>query len=320
MSGPAPASSGSLQATASLSPATASVGDRIELTVSVLHAGADAASPPTRAEGEARLPLRVGDKLGGIEVVEVAAPVVHASPDGSRETRFAYRLTSFEVGSHELPELEVRAGGAAATVPPQRLEVASVLPQMSADEIQAAEIRDIKGPATILPDYTTWAVVGLGIAALLLALLLLRRYLRRPRRAAAPSLPLLPPYEEAIAALAALEGKRLHERGAFRELGFELSEIFRRYLSRRFQIQALEATTREVMRELAESREAASLRHKGAAASAIHGLLEETDLLKYAKHVPAASVGAQLLVEARRLVELTREDRQAAGARVEAAA
>ena len=55
-----------------------------------------------------------------------------------------------------------------------------------------------------------------------------------------------PPYEEAIEALDRLEAKQYVAKGMIRDYVFELSEIAKRYIERRFEVQAAEFTTEEL--------------------------------------------------------------------------
>jgi hypothetical protein len=56
-----------------------------------------------------------------------------------------------------------------------------------------------------------------------------------------------PPYEEAMDALALLESKQYLSKGMVREYVFELSDIFKRYIERRFETNAAEFTTEEML-------------------------------------------------------------------------
>jgi hypothetical protein len=107
------------------------------------------------------------------------------------------------------------------------------------------DIHDIK--PIIVPSAPPWAAIWIGAAALLIiALLLLGRYLWKKRRSGGeiPTLtPELPPEENARLALNALVAGGL---GDGRRFYFRLSEILRRYLFERYGIGAPEMTPEEL--------------------------------------------------------------------------
>ncbi len=86
-------------------------------------------------------------------------------------------------------------------------------------------------------------IIVLSVCIISLLILFLTGKVRK--KAVAP--PPVPPYEEAIMALGVLHGKRLLEKGLIREYVFELSEIFKRYIERRFDTNASEFTTEEMI-------------------------------------------------------------------------
>lgn len=302
--------SAAAQVTGTLSPRECHVGDVATLTVSVFHSrGVVAEAPAVVAPGkDVRIALAEGATLGDLEIVKVDPPVVKDAPDGQQETRFSYQLTSFDVGSHEPPELHVMVAGADVTVPVGKLEVASVLPAPAQTEPGAepqqqkeVQIRDIKGPLTVAPDFTLWMVIFAAAAVVAIALWLLMRKLRRPKAAPERIVPPPPPYDEAIAALDGLKRRQLPAAGRWKDFAFHLSEILRRYTGRRYEIQALESTTRELMRDLRETAMA------DAARARLLRILEETDLVKFARVVPELPAEGALLSEAFAFVEDVRE-------------
>lgn len=307
----ATAVAGSVQATASLAPSTCHVGDLVTLTVSVIHPkGFVPEAPATIASGqEVRLPVGTGGALGDLEIVKAEAPAVKDAPGDQQETRFVYNLRSFDIGSHETPELVVSVKppeGSASDVKlaAQKLEVSSVLPQAQAvepgKETTPLEIREIKAPLRVAPDYTLWAIILASAAVFALGCFLLARRLRRTKTPVAPEIPRLPPRDEVLAALDDLKRRGLPASGLWKELAFLLSEILRRYVGRTFEIQALESTTRELMRDLAETDLADKARMR------LRKILEETDLVKFAKMVPPLSLEGELFAEAYAFVDEAR--------------
>lgn len=154
------------------------------------------------------------------------------------------------------------------------------------------ELRDIAGPVE-MPDDPVWhwyAVAVAGAAAVAGAVALVVRRRRAAERAAAEAAALLPdpPYEEAMKALHQLAGERLDTEALYTRL----TEIVRRYVARRFGVDAAEATSAELLGAL---RGAIAEEHE----RLLRAFFTEADLVKFAAFVPAAE-------SARRAVEVCR--------------
>lgn len=218
--------------------------------------------------------------------------------DGSARSTAVLTLAAFELGELEIPAFDLAVvdpdgGREVLTTDRYGIEVQSV----GVDE--SGDIRDIRGPLGIpmgVVRMALWVLLPLVLAALLYVVA--RRL--RPREQGtrvAQQAPLEPPaHEIALAALAELEASSLLERGQVKEYHIAVSDILRAYLERRFRVDALEMTTREVL---------AGLRGVGAEESFTDGLrafLEQCDLVKFAKVRPGPDVSKQVLELGRRLI------------------
>jgi hypothetical protein len=85
-------------------------------------------------------------------------------------------------------------------------------------------------------------------------------------------------YEE----LEKLKGEHLIEKGIVREHYFRLSDIFRRYIENRFAIPAVEQTTQELLPEIM----GLDAMH-ASAKSEVREFLHHSDMVKFAKYLPA---------------------------------
>jgi hypothetical protein len=176
---------------------------------------------------------------------------------------------------------------------PVPLQVLSVLPSDSVD------IRDIKPPFSAGRPSLWWLWTLLALLAAGLGGFVAVRWLRR-HKAARPAPPPPPPYEEAMEALRVLELQNLLRQGLVREHVFRLSEILKRYVERRYSINAQEFTTEEVLTWLHESDLARPAR------SSAEWFMRESDPVKFAKHLPDDLTLAQMGREVRSFVEETR--------------
>ncbi|HEX2955203.1 MAG TPA: hypothetical protein VHO70_00120 [Chitinispirillaceae bacterium] len=177
---------------------------------------------------------------------------INRSPKDSKDSVFIdYILTSYIPENCTIPSLPfvIKSPSSADTVfsqthPLQFMSVIAAPPAGSKDS--TIDIKNLK-PQQIAgnpPRFWLWISV---IIASLIVLSAIALYISRKFKKKEIVPPPVPPYEEAIMALGALHGKRLLEKGLIREYVFELSEIFKRYIERRFSINASEFTTEEMV-------------------------------------------------------------------------
>ncbi len=137
--------------------------------------------------------------------------------------------------------------------------------------LEPAENFELQKPRPMKAANPWWPYAVLLASAAGLVLVWRRR--PRPKRAAAVS----PPHVEAFAGLEALGKSRTVAEGRIDHYYTDLSRILRRYLARRYRFPALENPRAEIIRHLAD----AGLGPEPLAV--IDGLLEQADLVKFAK-------------------------------------
>ena len=257
-----------LSATMALSTNQIHVGENLLLTLEVVHPKA----------GQ----LQVPEISNGKELVARDRQVQEESlSDASVRTRMQYKITSYVVGQHTLSSGEVVFAQSDGKVlrqpmPFATFEVASVLTN------GAAEFQDIKGLAQWPAAFPRWLVVLLLVALLaLIAAWAVKRFLSKPRTILnMPPPP--PPHETALQALRHLLSKGWIEALNIEPFYVELSNIVRHYLEDRFQLRAPELTTEEFIREASSSH-----RLSEAHQQLTLGFLEQSDLVKFARHQPS---------------------------------
>ena len=133
----------------------------------------------------------------------------------------------------------------------------------------AEDIRDIRGPRYLLPEWLLPALIG---GAVLLGLGIYGLWRGRRNRAAR----ILLPYEIAL--------QRLEDIGALmqparaREFSIAASDIVRLYIEQRFSVTATRRTTEEFLRDLLASADAALAQHQGLLGEFLH----QCDIVKFA--------------------------------------
>jgi hypothetical protein len=210
--------------------------------------------------------------------------------DKGAEQRFVFELDlmALEPGELTIPALTLRAvadDGSLAEVKldPQPVSVKSLI----ANEPNA-EPKPPTKPVTVIQDDYTLAYVGLGIlgiAAIAGLTLLIQRWLARRPKPVPPPPPARPAWEVALGKLAELDARKAallaEDRGE--EFIDGVSDALREYLGKRYGFEGLESTTDEVLRALERIRP-----HK-LSLSGVSLLLEQCDLVKFARFKPDAT-------------------------------
>jgi len=268
------------------------VGDVIPLTLTVTH-----------LQGYRLLPLQYQDSTWGeLEVREVTPPQVSANPDGTETTTQTIYVTMWTPGEYVTPELPLgvsdTAGGIHETSASSLdLNLVSVLVEGD------TELRDIKPQASLpLPAMWPWVVGGL-LVALLVALIagwfIHRWWLHRKAVLAnAPDNRL--PYEVALDELTQIEGLNLPSQQRYKEHYTLVSDVLRQYVDKAFQIPTLDRTTGEIRRSLR------LVAIKLESQQQLTEMLNEADLVKFAKVQPEPVMAQDYIEEARRFVDETR--------------
>jgi hypothetical protein len=263
------------------------VGDVFEFRLSAIHPATAQVRPPSLNRPKEIL---VRDQRADTEPL----------PDGKARTTFLYSLTSFVVGEHRVSSNAVQFVSADGSLleepfPDARFTVESVLTGKDTPP------RDIKGPARWKRTTPPWITGLLIVAALaVVAALLARRFLGKPRTILRyPPPP--PPHEVALRALQELISKGWIEAENVEPFYVGLSQIVRSYIEDRFGLRAPERTTEEFIREASTSRSLPPAHQ-----TLTRDFLEQSDLVKFARHRPAQADMRAAHGAAERLVKETR--------------
>jgi hypothetical protein len=272
-----------------------SVGDRVLYTVTMLVPKGAAVVPPDPANSFGALAVK-GWNSRKTELTKADS------------VSFEYALTTYKAEPCTIPSLPfiLEKGDSSDTLRTGSVPL-TVIPLCRSD---SADIMDLKpqqvtGKRSLL---WLWFLVGTMVAA---AAVFAVRYYIRKRRKVPPPPPPKPPYDEAIEAIAALEARQYLMKGMIREYVFELSEILKRYLERRFGVNAAEFTTEEMIAWLGISPLAKELRNS------TEWFFRAADPVKFAKFLPDHGSVTRFGAEARSIIEATKPQPDAAEAGAE---
>ena len=273
------------------------VGDLITISLIVSH-----------PENYAVVIPRLERQWGPFEVQAQTSVQTVSQADGIRTVAKQFRVTLFAPGTVETPDLPVAVRGPDGTgtqfsPAPIRLTVNSVL--ASPDE----ELKDLRPPADL--STPLWerpvVLVLIAVAALVTAVGTALLFIRRSRRAHEPvaTLPdLRTPWEVATQELDRIARLDLPGRGGMKEHYTLVAAALRTYLGATYLRDAGGQNADDMStEEIATGTWQSDLEYQNA--RLVIELLQESDLVKFANHEPAADRAYEAVAEVRNIVEAT---------------
>lgn len=208
----------------------------------------------TQETADVQWPALEDTLANGFEILK-RSPIDTTRADGLLQFSQRILITCFDTGFAVIEPIEARLNGDIFTSNPLLIEVRA--PELAAD----AEIKDIKDIRRT--SFTAWHQLVLWLRhywyiplSVLLVSAGLYFFFRLKRRDATIVQSTQPPPDTrpahiiALQALRALEAKKLCENGRSKAYYIELTDILRRYIEHRWDIPALERTTRELQSAL----------------------------------------------------------------------
>ena len=167
---------------------------------------------------------------------------------------------------------------------------------MTTNDLQNADIRDIKPDVLVLPPWWVWAGLVLAVAAV--ALVAWWALHRRKQEAKEVFVPRQNAVEEARERLEA--ARRLMMAGEIEAFYVAVSDAVRQYTERQFRLRAAEQTTEEFLQDMARSQRLRPT-HK----ELLGEFLTQCDLVKFARFRPGPKDMEAALAAATRFVDET---------------
>jgi hypothetical protein len=271
--------------------ATATTGDLIRYTLSAIS------DPSVRVE----LP-EMGSQIAGLRILDMGQKGPEEK-EGRVHWEKWYQLKADLIGSYIIPGAVFCSYNETGEKKEHKtsqifIEVTSVIE----DKAAATDIKEIKPLETIKRDYTAIVLYSLGGIALL-GLILGGIFWYRFNYKKATAAPPRPAHELAFEELERLRNEGLIDRGIYQEHYFKFSEIFRRYLERRFHFPAVERTTEEILPALSGLAGFEERVRSGA-----RSLLLQADLVKFARRTPTNEQVEQEYRQALSFIHETKEE------------
>ncbi len=271
--------------------ATAIVGDIITLTLAV--------------SSEPQLDVKLsetGSQITGLRIVDAG----EESPrlvDNRTVFKKWYKLQPDIVGSYIIPPFTASYKDSAGEEREVKtahvfIEVKSVLKDKQDGAVR--DIVDIKPLQEVPRLLSPLIMYGISLALLACAAGALCFYFYKKKKALPE--PYKPAHVYALEELEQLNREQLLERGVVKEYYFRLSEIFRRYIERRFNIPAVERTTEELLPDIF------NLNAFGSSIKAeTREILRHADLVKFATYCPDRLTTENECRKVVRVIEETKE-------------
>ena len=197
-----------------------------------------------------------------------------------------YILTGFDSGAFYIPQQQIFVKNQAFLTDSLLINIATIA--IDTLKVKKFPIKSIKKEPYTFDDFRIYIYLILAILAIIGFWIYWFVIRKRKETEDAPTYRTLPPFEEAILRLNELDEKLLWQNNKIKEYYSELTEIVRGYIERELKVPALENTTDEVLAMIKGFKNADSIETSKETIKKLKDLLQEADLVKFAKSKPLA--------------------------------
>jgi len=179
-------------------------------------------------------------------------------------------------------------------IPVRRLTGAGVQMGAGGEPGSAPEPKPLKPQWRAPKSYLLWYLIAAAVLLAAAALFLWRRF--RKEEVVEPPKPVLPADVVALRRLDEIDRMNLPEAGEFKRYYTLVVDALRQYLEGRYRVMAMDRTTDEILWDLGRNR---------VEIDGLEPMLNEADLVKFAKHRPDVAAAKKLMETARAIVART---------------
>jgi hypothetical protein len=239
----------------------------------------------------------IPDSIQHFEVVE-RSKIDSSESDGRIRISQVITLTSFDSGQNVIPAFEMgiepSEGDSSLIFFTDSLKVNVSFSPMDSTKT----FHDIKSIIEV-SDKWPWWMWALIIASVILIVFLIIYFIKvvaRKRQERALYKSNLSPYDEALEALKALEKQKLLMNGEVKKYHTTLSQVFRRFVSRKLRQNMMNMTSAEMLVKLNPDMSSEFT-------SALAAVLRMGDAVKFAKYIPPVVESEAAVAQLRRVIE-----------------
>ncbi|MDR3181195.1 MAG: hypothetical protein LBT61_04620 [Prevotellaceae bacterium] len=216
-----------------------------------------------------------------------------------------YVITSFDEGIYTLPEIPLLLRHRDGKLDTAYFERLSLLVKTVPIDTTTFEPYDIKMPITYpitFMEVLPWALSGLAVLALIafVVYIIIRRRQHKP--IFFKPKPKEPPHIIALRELNKIKADKLWQNNKVKLYYTRVTDVLRMYMEERYNMQAMEQTSEEILQALKAMQLPDELMDK------LHELLSVSDLVKFAKYQPITDDNEKALVTAQEFVDKTKEE------------
>jgi len=268
------------------------LGDQLKLTLRIIN-----------SDG-VRNPVSDLSGLDKAEGVEIVSPGVWDSliVRDRKSLKQEILITSFDSGYYYIPQLPITYTLNGVQKTQSTSQLAFMVNTISTNPEAIAPIKAIiEEPISFVEDVLPYL---LGLLLIGLIAYGIYYYLQKRKKEEAPPPPeiIIPPHELALSKFKALKDKGLWQRGEVKEYQSELTYIVREYIENRYDVQALESTSDEIIRDLKKNTDISEA-HR----TQLREMFTMADLVKFAKAEPPEDVNQKLMTYAEDFVDKTKK-------------
>lgn len=264
-------------------------------------------------------PVYESEIVPGIEVITMLPPDT-VIENNVMTLEFKYVITSFDSTLYHIPYIPIFDGtdtifsnsfGLKVTAPDLSDSTLAYLDRIHRGEtdsidfeqLQLHDIKELRVPPFVWTDYlwVLWLLLGVMLLVALIGLLIYVIIKKKKKGYIFKPPVVLPPHTRALAELEKLRASKIWQQGRVKEFYTQLTEILRRYIQEREDMNAMEMTSGEILNEIRKIAEVDS------AYENLKQVLSTGDLVKFAKYEPLPDENELSLVNAFFYVNQTRE-------------
>ena len=195
-----------------------------------------------------------------------------------------YLMTGFDSGAFYIPSQQIFIKNRAFITDSILINVATIA--IDTTKQKMFPIKAIQSEPLVYDDfkpYIIWLLLALLLIGAVIYYLVTRK---KPTITEEEGIAVLAPFEEAIEKLQELDNKLLWQNNEIKKYYSELTEIVRAYIEKELKIPALEITTHELVAILSDFNKAKTIDASKETIKKLNALLQEADLVKFAKSTP----------------------------------
>lgn len=243
-----------------------------------------------------------GQTFNPLEVIESYKIDTASSTSARVKLIKRYGLTQFDSGRYVIPKQKIIIGTKTVETDTFLVEVNDVV----LDTVNQG-LYDIKPIIELPRDYSKWWKYLLWIIPVLIAIALFLWFLLRRHKKQKEAEKYVPPFEQAIATLNALDQEDYIAQAKYKEYYTVLTDAIRRYYDEKVYDRAMESTTDELIARLEMERDSGHIDFSRETIVKLKDIFKRADLIKFARVNPPEGKAQADRLSVEEIVKETKE-------------